>query len=131
MCTCPMRSEGIWIQSWRSVYWSATHMNIKGYKCYIPQPKQVRVTRDVVFNESASWYLPSTPTPNSNLITEDAASEPETNREEEDEVGDFGILEEGLILFRMSGPNESPIRNDQSDEDLASSGDSAVYSLRR
>ena len=51
--------------------------------------------------------------------------------EEEDEVGDFGILEEGLILFRMSGPNESPIRNDQSDEDLASSGDSAVYSLRR
>ena len=89
------------------------------------------MSQDVVFDEFVLWYLPSTPTPNSNLITEDAASEPETNREEEDEVGDFGILEEGLILFRMSGPNESPIRNDQSDEDLASSGDSAVYSLRR
>ena len=105
MCTCPMRSEGIWIQSWRSVYWSATHMNIKGYKCYIPQPKQVRVTRDVVFNESASWYLPSTPTPKSNPITEDEASEPETNREKQ-EAGDFGTLQESLISFRLSEPNE-------------------------
>ena len=33
----------------------------KGYKCYNPHTKQVRVSRDVVFDESASWYLPPTP----------------------------------------------------------------------
>ena len=27
----------------------------KGYKCYNPQTKQARVSRDVVFDESASW----------------------------------------------------------------------------
>ena len=35
----------------RSVYWSA-----KGYKCYNPQTKEVRVSQDAVFDESASWY---------------------------------------------------------------------------
>ena len=33
----------------------------KGYKCYNPRTKQARVSRDVVFDESASWYLPSIP----------------------------------------------------------------------
>ena len=33
----------------------------KGYKCYNPRTKQARVSRDVVFDESASWYLPPTP----------------------------------------------------------------------
>ena len=28
-----------------------------GYKCYNPPTKQARVSRDVVFDESASWYL--------------------------------------------------------------------------
>ena len=28
----------------------------KGYKCYNPRTKQARVSRDVVFDESASWY---------------------------------------------------------------------------
>ena len=57
---------------------------------------------DVVFDESASWYLLSTPTPDSNLITEDEASEPETNREEE-EAEDFGTLGESPISFGLSG----------------------------
>ena len=38
----------------------------KGYKCYNPCTKQARVSRNVVFDESASWYLPPTlraPTP--------------------------------------------------------------------
>ena len=30
----------------------------KGYKCYNPQTKHAQVSRDVVFDESASWYLP-------------------------------------------------------------------------
>ena len=29
----------------------------KGYKCYNPVTRQVRVSRDVVFDEMASWYL--------------------------------------------------------------------------
>ena len=29
----------------------------KGYNCYNPRTKQARVSRDVVFDESASWYL--------------------------------------------------------------------------
>jgi hypothetical protein len=35
----------------------------KGYKCYNPQTKQACVSRDVVFDESTSWYLPSAPQP--------------------------------------------------------------------
>ena len=27
----------------------------KGYKCYNPRTKQARISRDVVFHESASW----------------------------------------------------------------------------
>ena len=34
----------------------------KGYKCYNPRTKQARVSGDVVFDESTSWYLPSPPT---------------------------------------------------------------------
>ena len=29
----------------------------KGYKCYNPVTRQVRVSRDVVFDEMASWYV--------------------------------------------------------------------------
>ena len=35
----------------------------KGYKCYNPRTKQACVSRDVVFDESASWLLPLTPKP--------------------------------------------------------------------
>ena len=34
----------------------------KGYKCYNPSTQKVRVSRDVVFDESASWYEPGTTT---------------------------------------------------------------------
>ena len=33
----------------------------KGYKCYNPRTKQARISHDVVFDESVSWY--SLPTP--------------------------------------------------------------------
>ena len=87
------------------------------------------MSRDVNFDESASWYLPSTPTPNSNLITKDEVNEPETNREEE-EARNFGSLGETLISFRLNGLNEQMSRNDQSDEESASSRDSIVHSPR-
>jgi hypothetical protein len=38
----------------------------KGYKCYNPQTKQACVSRDVVVDESASWYLPTALEPDSN-----------------------------------------------------------------
>ena len=34
----------------------------KGYKCYNPQTKQTPVSRDVEFDELASWYSLPTPT---------------------------------------------------------------------
>ena len=52
----------------------------KGYKCYNPRTKQARVSRDVVFDESASWYLPPTPDLNSNPSSDDEVSEAECLR---------------------------------------------------
>ena len=49
----------------------------KGYKCYNPRTKQARVSRDVVFDESASWYLPPTTDLNSNTSSDDEVSKAE------------------------------------------------------
>ena len=54
----------------------------KGYKCYNPRTKQARVSRDVVFDESASWYLPPTPNPDSNPSSDDEVSEAEMPTDE-------------------------------------------------
>ena len=62
------------------------------------------------------------------LIPEDEASEPETIRAEDEE--EFGTQDESPISFRLSRPNECMSRNDQSDEEWASSGDSAVLFLQ-
>ena len=76
-----------------------------GYKCYNPRTKQVRVSRDIVFDETVSSY--SLPTPESNLVTKDEA---EIIREEEE---DYGTLDESLISFRfVSGPNEELSRDE-------------------
>ena len=46
-----------------------------GYKCYNPRTKQARVSRDVVFDESASWYLSPTADLNSKPSSDDEVSE--------------------------------------------------------
>ena len=74
----------------------------KGYNCYNPRTKQVRVNRDVVFDESPSWYLPSTPNLNSNLSSEDEVSEAEMPPDERE----IRALEESLISFWLSGSYE-------------------------
>ena len=102
----------------------------KGYKCYNPRTKQVQVSRDVVFDESASCYALPTPSPDSIPITEDEASEPETIWEEEEEEEGVGTLEESPTSFRIRGPNERLSRNDQTDEEPTSCGDLVVQSPR-
>ena len=99
----------------------------KGYKCYNPRTKQARVSRDVVSNESASWCLPPTPDLNSNPSSEDEINEAEMHLDERETE----TLEESLVSFRLSGLNVQLSRFDQSDEELASSGDSAVNSPRK
>ena len=78
-------------------------------------------------DESSSLYAFPAPIPDSILITEGEASEPERIREEEAE---FGTLEESPISFWLSRPNERQSRNDLSDEEPASNGDSVMHSPR-
>ena len=86
--------------------------------------KQARVSHDVVFDESASWYLPPTPDPNSNPSSDDEVSEAKMPPDERE----IGTLDESPISFRLSGPNECLRQFDQSDEESVSSGDSVVHS---
>jgi hypothetical protein len=99
----------------------------KGYKCYNPQTKQACVSRDVVFDESASWYLPSIPQPGSDVSSDGEVSEAEMPREERE----IGTRPESPISVPLSGPCGGLGRFDQSDDKPASSGDSAVHSQRR
>ena len=56
-----------------------------------------------MFDESASWYLPSPPTPEDSIpIYEEEVNEAEMPHDE----GDIRALEESLISFRLSGLNE-------------------------
>ena len=96
----------------------------KGYKCYNPRPKQACVSRDVLFDESASWYLPPTPDLNSNLSSNDEVSEVEMPVDERE----IETREESPISFWLSGPNGRLSQFDQSEEEPVSSGDSAVHS---
>ena len=100
----------------------------KGYKYYNPRTKQAWVCRDVVFDETTSWYLPSSPTPGHFIRnSEDDISEAERPPDEEE----YGTPKKTLISFRLSGPNERLSRNDLSDEESASIGDSVVLSPHR
>ena len=66
----------------------------KGYKCYNTRTKQARVSRDVVFDESASWYLSPTPDLNSNPSSDDEVSEVEMplNERERDPRREFDFI---------------------------------------
>ena len=75
-----------------------------------------------MFDEFAPWYLPSTTTPNSNPSFEDEVSKAKMPLHKRE----IGALEESLMSFRLSGPNERLSRHDQSDEESASSGDSTL-----
>ena len=80
------------------------------------------MSRDVVFDKSASWYLPSTPTPNSNPRFEDEVSEVEMPLHEHE----IGVLEESPISFRLSGLNERLSRHDHLDKGQGCTSESEV-----
>ena len=81
----------------------------KCYKCYNPRTKQAHVSRVVMFDESALWYLPSPPTPDlSILISDEEVSEAKMPWDK----GDIGAVEESPISFRLSGSNERLSRHD-------------------
>ena len=80
-----------------------------------------------MFDESASWYLPQTPDLNSNPNFDDEVSEAEMPLD----GCEIRTRKESPISFWLSGPNGRLSRFDQSEEELMSSGDSAVYSPRR
>ena len=59
------------------------------------------MSRDVVFDNSASWYLPPTPDLNSNPGSDNEVSEAEMPPDERA----IRTREESPISFRLSGPN--------------------------
>ena len=99
----------------------------KGFKCYNPRTKQARVSRNVVFDESTSWYLPPTPALDSNPSSDEEVIEDKMPPDEPK----IGTHKESLISFRLSGPNGRLSWFGQSDKEPASSGDSAMHSPRK
>jgi hypothetical protein len=99
----------------------------KAYNCYNPQTKRACVSRDVVFDESASWYLPLIPQPGADVSSDEEVSEVEMPQEEPE----IETRPESPISVPLSGLCGGLGRFDQSDDEPASSGDSAVHSQRR
>ena len=100
----------------------------KEYKCYNPRTKEVRVNRDVVFDDSTSWYLPSPPIPDQSIPNfEEEVSNAELPLRDEE----IGALSKSPISFQLSGPNEGLSRDGQPNEESASGGDSAMLSSHK
>ena len=97
----------------------------KEYKCYNPRTKQVRVNRDVVFNESKVLVFSSISDPEDSIpIIEDKNNEAELIPEEEG----IDTLKESLISFWLSGLNDELDRDGQPIDMSASEEDSIVQS---
>ena len=77
-------------------YW----LKQKGYKCYNPSTRKVRVSRVIVFDKSTSWYEPeATPT----LVDSNSV-----DQEIDDKDRLRHMFEESPIMTGLSGPQEPP-----------------------
>ena len=70
----------------------------KGYKCYNPSTRKVRVSQDVVFNESPSWYEPK-PTPSESFLVDPESAEQAIADEDRLKY----MFKESSITTRLSG----------------------------
>ena len=86
----------------------------KGYKCFNPSTRMVRVSRDVVFDESASWYAPASSTPEAPEHDSDIGAESRPRA--------IGHTYDSPSSSMLSGPSEpeSIWSVSQADSDLAS-----------
>ena len=78
----------------------------KGYKCFNSSTKMVHVSRDVVFDESASWYTINS-TPSNPVKTEFDTDAEEDDRSEL-------TLEVSPISTGLSGPKQPPSKQSTS-----------------
>ena len=84
----------------------------EGYKCFKPSTRKVCVSRDVVFDESTSWYEPK-------LTPLEPFMNDLDNTKDDDQLR--LIFEESPISTRLSGPQEPP--KDQSMSQLSPKSD--------
>ena len=95
-------------------------LRFDGWKEYFSDEFSSYLHKEGIQREFSCRYTPE-------QNSEDMVSAVEMPPKEEE----FGALEESLISFRLSGPNERLSRNDLSDEESASIGDSVVLSPHR
>ena len=72
----------------------------KAYKCFNPSTREVRKSRDIVFDESASWYKPDA-TPSDPI-------EEELNANSDDETPPSPLPKDSPSSTELLGPHEPP-----------------------
>ena len=70
----------------------------KAYKCFNPLTRVVRVSRDVIFDESTSWYKPDS-TPSDPL-------KEELNANSDDNIRSNPLLKDNPSSTEQTGPHE-------------------------
>ena len=71
----------------------------KAYKCFNPSTRAVRVSRDVVFDESASWYEPDS--------TPSGPNEEELDVNMDDDIQPSPLPKNNPSSIQLSGPQEA------------------------
>ena len=97
MYTSRMKNNKILTRSWRKYILVEYSSKQKGYKCFNPSTRAVRMSQYVVFDKSASWYKPD-PAPSGS--TEEELDEPH------DSIRPSPLPKDSLTSTELSGPHE-------------------------